>query len=62
MEAKEIVKAYFQPITTGRFEDIPKFKSPDATYWVSGENSWPLGGWRTPENMRETFKLIPERF
>lgn len=62
MEAKEIVKAYYQAVTDGRFEDIPKYKSPDAAYWISGENSWPLGGWRTPEDMGNTFKLLQERF
>lgn len=62
MEAKEIVKSYFQAVTEGRFGDIPKYKSPNATYWISGENSWPLGGWRTPEDMGATFKLLQERF
>lgn len=62
MKAKEIVNAYYQAVTEGRFEDIPKYKPPNATYWISGENSWPLGGQRTPEDMGETFKLIQERF
>ncbi len=62
MEAKELVKSYFQAITEGRFGDIHKYKSPNATYWIRGENSWPLGGWRTPEDMGATFKLIKERF
>ncbi len=62
MEAKEIVTAYFKAVTEGKFEDIPKYKSPNATYWISGENSWPFGGWRTPEQMGETFQTIQERF
>lgn len=62
MEAKEIVKAYYQAVTDGRFEDLPKYKSQDATYWINGERSWPLGGWRTQEDMGNTFKLLQERF
>ncbi|MDQ1095374.1 MULTISPECIES: nuclear transport factor 2 family protein [Chryseobacterium] len=62
MEAKEIVKAYYQAVTDGRFEDILKYKSPDATYWISGDGSWPLGGWRTPEDMANIHKLLQDRF
>ncbi|MCD7898353.1 MAG: nuclear transport factor 2 family protein [Bacteroides sp.] len=62
MEAKETVQAYYQAVTEGRFEDVPKYKSPDATYWISGENSWPMGGWRTPEDMNNTFAMLRERF
>lgn len=62
MEAKETVQAYYQAVTEGRFEDVPKYKSPDATYWISGENSWPMGSWRTPEDMNNTFAMLRERF
>lgn len=62
MKAEEIVSAYYQAITEGRFEDLPKFKSPDATYWISGAGSWPLGGWRTAEDMNETFAMLRKRF
>jgi len=44
MEAKEIVRAYFEAVTAGRFEDLFKYESPDFTYWICGENSWPLRG------------------
>jgi len=62
MDAKEIVVAYYRAVTEGRFDDIAKYKAPDATYWISGKNSWPLGGWRTPQDMDRTFKLIQKRF
>ncbi|WP_367331127.1 nuclear transport factor 2 family protein [Sphingobacterium multivorum] len=62
MEVKEIVNAYYQAITEGRFSDVPKYKSSDATYWISGEGSWPLGGWRTAQDMMNTFSLLRERF
>ncbi|PZR27555.1 MAG: hypothetical protein DI535_10035 [Citrobacter freundii] len=62
MKAKEIVTAYYQAVTEGRFADVPKYKSPEATYWISGEGSWPLGGWRTPEDMMTIFSLLRERF
>lgn len=62
MDAKEIVKAYYQAVTEGRFEDMSKYKSQDSSYWISGEKSWPLGGWRTTEDMNNTFSLLRERF
>jgi len=62
MEAKEIVRAYFEAVTAGRFEDLFKYESPDSTYWICGENSWPLGGWQTPESRNMTFNIIRERF
>lgn len=62
MEVKEIVNAYYQAITEGRFSDVTKYKSSDATYWISGEGSWPLGGWRTPQDMMNTFSLLRKRF
>lgn len=30
MEAKEIVQAYFEAVTAGRFEDLSKYQSPDS--------------------------------
>lgn len=62
MESKEIVKAYFEAVTAGRFDELSKYQSPDSTYWICGENSWPLGGWQTPEDMNKTFNIIRERF
>ncbi len=62
MEAKEIIKAYFEAVTAGRFDDLSKYQSPNSTYWICGENSWPLGGWQTPEDMNKTFNIIRERF
>lgn len=62
MNAKEIVTAYYQAVTEGRFEDIPRYKSGDATYWISGEKSWSLGGWRTADDMNDIFSLLRTRF
>lgn len=62
MKTKEIVMSYFEAIAAGRFEDLAKYKSTDSVYWISGEGSWPLGGWRTKEDMNDAFSLILARF
>jgi ketosteroid isomerase-like protein len=62
MDAKEIIMAHFQAVTEGRFEDISKYKSADATYWICGEGSWPLGGWQTKEKINNIYSLLRERF
>jgi len=62
MNAREIVESYYRAVTEGRMEELANYKSADSTYWISGENSWPLGGWRTPEDMNGIYARIKERF
>jgi len=62
MNAREIVEAYYRAVTEGRLEELANYKSANSTYWISGENSWPLGGWRTPEDMNRIYAIIKERF
>jgi len=62
MNAREIVESNFRAINEGRLEELANYKSADSTYWISGENSWPWGGWRTPEDMNGIYARIRVRF
>ncbi|MEO3405028.1 nuclear transport factor 2 family protein [Mucilaginibacter sp. CAU 1740] len=62
MKTEEVIRSYFDAIINGQFEKAVQYKSPDNRYWISGENSWPFGGWQTPESMSRIFANIRDRF
>jgi len=62
MNAREIVETYYRAVTEGRLEELANYKLADSTYWISGENSWSWGGWRTPEDMNGIYARLRERF
>jgi len=62
MNTREVVQKYFEAIIAGEFEKANQFKSPNEQHWISGEGSWPYGGWQTAESMTGIFANIRMRF
>lgn len=62
MNTKEIVQKYFGAIIDGEFEKAGRYRSPDEKHWISGEGSWPYGGWQTAESMAKIHANIRARF
>jgi ketosteroid isomerase-like protein len=62
MNTKEVVEKYFEAIIHGEFEKAGQYKSPDEKHWISGEGSWPFGGWQTAESMAKIHANIRARF
>ena len=58
MNTKEVVQKYFEAVMNGEFEKASQFKSPTAQHWISGEGSWPYGGWQTAESMTKILANI----
>jgi len=62
METKEIAEKYFNAMVSGNFDEMNKLKTPDCVYWLSGERSWPFGGYQSPENQAKLWGTVAERF
>lgn len=62
METKEIAEKYFNAMMVGDFDEMAKLKTPDSVYWLSGEGSWPFGGYQSLENQAKLWGIVAERF
>lgn len=62
METKEIAEKYFNAMVAGKFDEMAKLKTPDCVYWLSGEGSWPFGGYQSLENQGKLWGTVAERF
>lgn len=62
MKTKEIAKQYFDAMVAGKFDEMNKLKTADCVYWLSGEGSWPFGGYQSPENEAKLWGTVAERF
>ena len=62
MKTKEIAKQYFEAMAAGKFDDMNKLKSSDCVYWLSGEGSWPFGGYQSKESEAKIWENVGERF
>lgn len=62
MTTRQMVEKYYGLLIAGKFEDAGKFVSPNAKRWISGEGSWPFGGWQTEQSMADIYAVIRERF
>ncbi|MCE7054981.1 nuclear transport factor 2 family protein [Algoriphagus sp. AGSA1] len=62
MKIKEIAEKYFKAMVAGKFDEMGKLKTPDCVYWLSGEGSWPFGGYQSLENQGKLWGTVAERF
>jgi len=62
MNTKNVVENYFTAMKEGRFTDMQKYLSPNQEYWISGEGSWPFGGYNSPESISKLWAIVAERF
>ncbi len=46
----------------GDFNTMYNLKTPDCVYWLSGEGSWPFGGYQTHENQAKLWGIVADRF
>jgi len=62
MKTKEIANQYFDAMVAGKFNEMNKLKTADCVYWLSGEGSWPFGGYHQPESEAKLWGIVAERF
>lgn len=62
MDTRNVVENYFNAMKEGRFADMQRYISPNQKYWIGGENSWPFGGFNSPEAMGKLWAIVMERF
>ncbi|CAM3563672.1 nuclear transport factor 2 family protein [Sphingobacterium prati] len=62
MGTKEIAEKYFNAMVAGKFDEMTKLKTPDCVYWLSGDGSWPFGGYQSLENQAKLWGTVAERF
>lgn len=62
MKTKQIAENYFNAMVAGNFDEMNKLRTPDCIYWLSGEGSWPFGGYQTPETEAKIWGTVAERF
>ncbi|WP_057936704.1 nuclear transport factor 2 family protein [Algoriphagus resistens] len=62
MKTKETAEKYFNAMVAGKFDEMAKLKTPDCVYWLSGEGSWPFGGYQSLENQGKLWGTVAERF
>jgi ketosteroid isomerase-like protein len=62
MNTRSIVENYFNAIIEGRFEEVARYQSSNYKRWISGEGSWPFGGWQDEQKMGQIFGIIRARF
>ena len=62
MGTKEIAEKYFNAMVAGKFDEMTKLKTPDCVYWLSGDGSWPFGGYQSLENQARLWGTVAERF
>lgn len=49
-------------MVTGKFDEMNKLKAADCGYWLSGERSWPFGGYQSTENQTKLWGTVTDRF
>ncbi|MBT31583.1 MAG: hypothetical protein CMO01_18160 [Thalassobius sp.] len=62
MSTRNVVESYFNAMKEGRLADMQTYVSPHQKYWISGEDSWPFGGFNSPESMSKLWSIVKERF
>lgn len=62
METRKIAEKYFDAMVVGNFAEMSVLKTPDCVYWLSGDGSWPFGGYQSPENQAKLWGTVAERF
>lgn len=62
METRKIAEKYFDAMVEGNFAEMSVLKTPDCVYWLSGDGSWPFGGYQSPENQAKLWGRVVERF
>lgn len=62
MDTRELAKQYFNAMVAGRFDEMAELRTPDYVYWLSGEASWPFGGYQSQENQARLWATVAERF
>lgn len=62
MKTKEIAEKYFNAMVAGKFDEMAKLRTPNYVYWLSGEGSWPYGGYQSPEKQAQLWTTVAERF
>jgi ketosteroid isomerase-like protein len=62
METREIAGKYFNAMVAGNFDEMAELKTPDCVYWLSGEASWPFGGYQSLEDQARLWGTVAERF
>ena len=62
METKEIAAKYFNAMVAGNLDEMTKLKTHDYVYWLSGDGSWPFGGYQSLENQAKLWGTVAKRF
>jgi len=62
MKTKKIAEQYFDAMVLGNFDEMAALKTADCLYWLSGEGSWPFGGYQSQENQAKLWGTVAERF
>ncbi len=62
METRKIAENYFDAMVAGNFDEMGVLKTPDCVYWLSGDGSWPFGGYQSQENQAKLWGTVAERF
>ena len=61
-DPREIVEAYYEDISAGRYTEAAARFAPDATLWICGEGTWPLGGTHDQEGNKRIYAIVRDRF
>ena len=62
METTEIAAKYFNAMVAGKLDEMSQLKTQDCVCWLSGEGSWPFGGYQSQENQAKLWRTVTERF
>ena len=62
MNTKNVVENYFNAMKEGRFADMQTYISPNQNYWITGDGSWPFGGYNSPESISKLWTIVAARF
>lgn len=62
MHTKKIAQQYFDAMVAGNFAQMSALKTSDCVYWLSGEGSWPFGGYQSEESQAQLWGTVAERF
>ena len=63
MTTRQVIENYYNAIDAGNMDEAYSYMSPGLRYWISGEGSWPLGGWYNgAESTSKMMSGLSERF
>ena len=62
VNTRKVAEQYFNAMVVGDFEAMSALKTADCLYWLSGEGSWPFGGYQSEENQAKLWSTVAERF